>query len=65
MEILEPAAARLHLASARPPTAAESQNEGCTMLVIDLTPEGNETAAQLAVLLTPRGTAGRPGPLPR
>ncbi len=55
VEILEPAAARLHLASARPPTAAESPNEGCTLLVIDVTPETNETVTQLAVLLTPIG----------
>ena len=55
VEILEPAAARLQLGSARPPTAAESQNEGCAMLVIDVVPETEAAVTQLAVLLTPVG----------
>ena len=55
VDLLEPAAARLHLGSARPPTAAENQNAGCSLLAIDVTPEANGSLTRLAVLLTPMG----------
>jgi hypothetical protein len=64
VDILEPASARLHLESARPPTAAESQNEGCAMLVIDVVPQTNETVMRLAVLLTPIGDRWPQQPVP-
>jgi hypothetical protein len=55
VDVLEPAAARLRLGSARPPTATENQNEGCALLVIDVAPETDGSLARLAVLLTPLG----------
>jgi hypothetical protein len=55
VDLLEPATARLRLGSARPPTAAENQNEGCALLAIDVTPEANGSLTRLAVLLTPMG----------
>ena len=64
VDILSPAGARLHLASARPPTAAETQNEGCAMLVIELNPEPNAAVTQLAVLLTPVGERWPQRPVP-
>lgn len=55
VDVLEPAAARLRLGSARPPTTTENQNEGCALLVIEVTPETNGSLMRLAVLLTPLG----------
>ncbi len=55
VDLLEPAAARLHLGSTRPPTAAENQNEGTTMLAIEVTPEAGTGVTRLVVLLTPVG----------
>lgn len=55
VEILQPASARLQLASTRPPTAAENQNVGTTMLAIALAPDAGADVTRLAVLLTPIG----------
>ncbi len=55
VDILEPASARLHVGSTRPPTAAETQNDGTTLLAIELTPEAGSGVTRLAVLLTPVG----------
>ena len=54
-EVLEPAGARLQLAPARPTTAAENQNEGATLLTVDVTPEPGISPTRIAVLLTPVG----------
>lgn len=53
VEVLGPAGTQLHIGSARPPTAAENQNEGTAMLAIDLTPKADAGVTRLAVLLTP------------
>ena len=55
VDILEPVSARFHVSSTRPPTAAESQNEGTVLLAIDLTPEARPGVTRLVVLLTPVG----------
>jgi hypothetical protein len=55
VDLIEPAFARLHVLSTRPPTAAETQNDGTVMLAIELTPPGNADVTRLAVLLTPIG----------
>jgi hypothetical protein len=55
VDILEPVSARFHLRSTRPPTAAESQNEGTVFLAIDLPPEAISGVTRLAILLTPAG----------
>jgi hypothetical protein len=55
VDILEPVSARFHISSTRPPTAAESQNEGTVLLAIDLTPEARLGVTRLVVLLTPVG----------
>jgi hypothetical protein len=55
VEVLEPRKARLHTGPAKPPTAAENQNEGISLLAIDFTHVSTESSARLAVLLTPIG----------
>lgn len=55
LEILEPTAARWHVGSTRPPTAAETQNEGTALLAIDLAPSDSAGVTRLVVVLTPRG----------
>ena len=55
VDILEPANARLHIGSTRPPTAEENQNTGTAALAIDLTPQTDPGTTRLAVLLTPVG----------
>jgi hypothetical protein len=55
VDLQEPATARLSIGSARPPTAAENQNEGTAILAIDLTPGADGGITRLAVLLTPVG----------
>ena len=52
-EILSPVGAKFSAAPAKPPTAAERQNEGVTALVAGFTPDSADT--RLAVLLTPVG----------
>jgi hypothetical protein len=52
-DILAPEAARFSERTARPPTAAENQNEGVTELEIGFTPDAS--SARIAVLLTPVG----------
>ena len=54
-DLLEPVAAKFHIGSTRPPTAAENQNDGTTMLAIDLSPNTDGSVTRLAVLLTPIG----------
>ena len=54
-DLLEPTAAKFHIGSTRPPTAAENQNDGTTMLAIDLSPNTGGSVTRLAVLLTPVG----------
>ena len=54
-DLLEPATAKLSVGSTRPPTTAENQNEGTTMLAIDLNPNDAGNLTRLAVLLTPVG----------
>ena len=54
-DLLEPAAAKFHIGSTRPPTAAENQNDGTSMLAIDLNPDTTESVTRLTVLLTPVG----------
>ncbi len=53
-EILAPASANFSSGPARPPTAAENQNAGVTMLAADV-PAGAEPDVRVAVLLTPVG----------
>jgi hypothetical protein len=60
VELLTPANARFTIAPARPPTSAERQNEGITVLTANVTPDTAD--ARLAVLLAPVG-ARWPGPL--
>jgi hypothetical protein len=52
-EILSPVGAKFSASPAKPPTAAEKQNEGVTVLVADVIPD--TTDVRLAVLLTPAG----------
>ena len=52
-EILSPVGAKFSASPAKPPTAAEKQNEGVTVLVAGFTPDSAD--ARLAVLLTPVG----------
>lgn len=54
-DLLEPAAATFRIGSTRPPTAAENQNDGTTMLAVDLSPNTDGSVTQMAVLLTPVG----------
>ncbi|HEX3358506.1 MAG TPA: hypothetical protein VHS31_16145, partial [Tepidisphaeraceae bacterium] len=54
-DLLEPTTAKFHIASTRPPTPAESQNDGTEMLAIDLIPNTDGSSTRLAVLLTPVG----------
>jgi hypothetical protein len=60
-EILAPAGAKFSAAPARPPTAAERQNDGVTALAAAFTP--GTADARLAILLTPAGEHW-PAPLP-
>jgi len=55
VDLLEPAAAKLSIGSTQPPTPAENQNVGTTMLSVDLNPSGAGKMTRLAVLLTPVG----------
>lgn len=54
-DLLEPASAKFHIGSTKPPTPAENQNEGTSMLAIDLNPMADGNVSRLAVLLTPNG----------
>ena len=60
-EILAPAGATFSVTPARPPTAAEKQNDGITALTAAVTPDTAD--ARLAILLTPIGDHW-PAPLP-
>jgi hypothetical protein len=55
-DLLAPASAKFHIGSTRPPTSAEIQNEGTSMLAIDVDPNPDGTTTRLAVLLTPAGS---------
>lgn len=55
VDLLEPAAATFRIGSAKPPTAAEMQNEGTAILGIDVDPNPDGRITRLAVLLTPVG----------
>jgi hypothetical protein len=67
-ELLEPTAAKFHIGSTKPPTPAENQNDGTTMLAIDLNPNTDGSVTRLAVLLTPvesgRSILNSPPPKP-
>jgi hypothetical protein len=54
-DLIGPASAKFHIGSTKPPTAAENQNLGTTMLKVDLSPDQNESVTRLAILLTPVG----------
>lgn len=54
VEILEPASVHFAVESARPPTAAEKQNEGAEILAIELNSETSKPQ-RLVVLLSPVG----------
>jgi hypothetical protein len=55
VDLLEPATAKFRIGSTKPPTAAEMQNEGTTMLAMDVDPKTDGSVTRLAVLLTPVG----------
>jgi hypothetical protein len=55
VDLLEPASAKFRIGSTKPPTAAEMQNDGTTMLAIDVDPNTDGSITRLAVLLTPVG----------
>lgn len=61
-EILTPADASFSTRAATPPTAAENQNQGITVLVATLAPQAADT--RLAVLLTPLGDGWPASPPP-
>jgi hypothetical protein len=54
-DLLEPASAKFHIGSTKPPTSEENQNEGTAVLGIDLNPVPDGNISRLAVLLTPVG----------
>jgi hypothetical protein len=54
-DLLEPVAVKFHIGSTKPPTADENQNDGTTLLGIDLNPTTNGSVTRLSVLLTPVG----------
>jgi len=53
--ILAPDGATFRIVPARPPTQAEDQNEGVSLLTIDIQAEVTSTPLTVAVLLTPLG----------
>jgi hypothetical protein len=55
VDLLEPAAAKLTIGSTTPPTLAENQNDGTSMLRVDVSPATDGRVVRLAVLLTPVG----------
>jgi hypothetical protein len=58
VEILEPKSARFATRPARPPTSAENQNDGVTVLFAEIarpTISGTPSSIRIAVLLTPVG----------
>jgi hypothetical protein len=55
VDLLGPASAKLTIGSTRPPTPAENQNEGTSMLKVDVNPGADEQVVRLALLLTPVG----------
>ncbi|HEY3761647.1 MAG TPA: heparinase II/III family protein [Verrucomicrobiae bacterium] len=55
VDLLEPALVKFQIGSTKPPTSAENQNIGTTMLKIDLDPNTAGNTTRLAVLLTPVG----------
>jgi hypothetical protein len=64
-DLLEPASAKFHIGSTRPPTPRENQNEGTAILGIDLNPVPDGKVSRLAVLLTPVGQkSAKSNPLP-
>jgi hypothetical protein len=54
-DLLAPSSAKFHIGSTRPPTLTEMQNDGTTMLAVDLAPNTDGSSTRLAVLLTPMG----------
>lgn len=55
VELLEPAAAKLSVGSTKSRLAAENQNDGTSMLRVNLNPGTEAQAIRLSVLLTPVG----------
>jgi hypothetical protein len=55
VDLLAPAAAKLSVGSTKPRLAAENQNDGTSMLRVDLNPGTEAQAVRLAVLFTPVG----------
>jgi hypothetical protein len=63
-DVLLPADGRFHVRSARPPTPAESQNLGDSILSLDTPPANAPADLRLAVLLSPVGDSWHQGPIP-
>ncbi len=55
VDLLEPVMAKFRIGSTKPPSSAEMQNEGTTMLAIDVDPNTDGSITRVAVLLTPVG----------
>ncbi|HEY1764597.1 MAG TPA: heparinase II/III family protein, partial [Opitutaceae bacterium] len=55
VDALTPADARFRVGSTKPPTAAENQNEGTAMLVLDVPAPASVSDLRIGVLLTPVG----------
>ncbi len=55
VDVLEPASAKFHVGSAKPPTPDEIQNVGVSILAMDVNPISTGNLTRLAVLLTPVG----------
>jgi hypothetical protein len=55
VEVLSPGDAKFRVGSTKPPTAAENQNEGAAMLVLDVAAPAAPSDLRIAVLLTPKG----------
>jgi hypothetical protein len=53
VNLLEPPTAKFRIGSTKPPTAAEMQNDGTSMLAIDADPSTDGSMTRVAVLLTP------------
>ncbi len=65
VEALSPADARFRVASTKPPTAEEDQNQGTAMLVLDVPGPAWPSDIRIATLLTPVGDRWPTLPAPR
>jgi len=63
-EVLSPAGARFQVRSAKPPAAAEAQNDEDSVLSLDAAPGDAPADLRLAVLFTPIGDRWPQKPVP-